>query len=65
MTCLEPTAHTCLADAHCSLQGFWGDVARAIDAVFRTTTVADLVARQQEVGGPLLIAPETLLSRLN
>ena len=45
-------------------EGFWGDVAQAIDGVFRQTTVADLVVRQQELG-PLLIAPETLLSRLN
>ncbi len=64
MACLEPTDHTCFADARCGLQGFWGDVAQAIDGVFRLTTVADLVARQQELG-PLLIAPETLLSRLN
>jgi Rrf2 family protein len=64
MACLEPTDHTCFADARCGLQGFWGDVAQAIDGVFRQTTVADLAARQQELG-PLLIAPETLLSRLN
>jgi Rrf2 family protein len=64
MACLEPTDHTCFADARCGLQGFWGDVAQAIDGVFRQTTVADLVVRQQELG-PLLIAPETLLSRLN
>ena len=48
MGCLEPTDHTCFADARCGLQGFWGDVAQAIDGVFRQTTVADLVARQQE-----------------
>ena len=38
-----------------------------LDRTFRDadqTTVADLVVRQQELG-PLLIAPETLLSRLN
>ena len=64
MGCLEPTDHTCFADSRCGLQGFWGDVAQAIDGVFRQTTVADLVVRQQELG-PLLIAPETLLSRLN
>lgn len=64
MGCLEPSDHTCFADARCGLQGFWGDVAEAVDRVFRETTVADLVARQQEMG-PLLIAPETLLSRLN
>lgn len=64
MGCLEPSDHTCFADSRCGLQGFWGDVAQAIDRVFRETTVADLVVRQQEIG-PLLIAPETLLSRLN
>jgi Rrf2 family protein len=64
MGCLEPSDHTCFADSRCGLQGFWGDVAQAIDRVFRETTVADLVARQQEMA-PLLIAPEALLSRLN
>jgi Rrf2 family iron-sulfur cluster assembly transcriptional regulator len=64
MGCLEPTDHTCFADSRCGLQGFWGDVAQAVDGVFRRTTVADLVARQEEIG-PLLISPETLLSRLN
>jgi Rrf2 family protein len=64
MGCLEPSDHTCFADSRCGLQGFWGDVAQAIDRVFRETTVADLVARQQEFA-PLLIAPEALLSRLN
>jgi Rrf2 family protein len=62
--CLEPTDHTCFADSRCGLQGFWGDVAQAIDGVFRRTTVADLLIRQDEFG-PSLIAPETLLSRLN
>ena len=65
MGCLEPSDHTCFADARCGLQGFWGDVALAIDKVFQQTTVADLVARHQQVGAPMLITPETLLSRLN
>ena len=30
MFCLEPTDHTCFADSRCGLQGFWGDVARAM-----------------------------------
>jgi Rrf2 family protein len=64
MGCLEPSDHTCFADARCGLQGFWGDVALAIDRVFQETTVADLVARHQQVD-PMLIAPETLLSRLS
>jgi Rrf2 family protein len=65
MGCLEPSDHTCFADSRCGLQGFWGDVARAIDRVFQETTVADLVARHQQIDAPMLIAPETLLSRLN
>ena len=35
MVCLEPSDHTCFADSRCGLQGFWGDVAQAIDGVFR------------------------------
>jgi Rrf2 family protein len=65
MGCLEPSDHTCFADARCGLQGFWGDVALAIDRVFQETTVADLVARHQQIDAPTLIAPETLLSRLS
>jgi Rrf2 family transcriptional regulator, cysteine metabolism repressor len=65
MGCLEPSDHTCFADARCGLQGFWGDVALAIDRVFQETTVADLVARHQQIDAQLLIAPETLLSRLS
>src|SRR6266481_422998 len=30
MFCLEPSDHTCFQDSHCGLQGFWGDVAGAI-----------------------------------
>ena len=47
MFCLEPTDHTCFADSRCGLQGFWGEVARAIDGVFQRTTVADLAERHQ------------------
>ena len=66
MGCLEPEDHTCFADARCGLQGFWGDVALAIQSVFDETTVADLVARHHKMTpGPLLITPEKLLSRLN
>jgi Rrf2 family protein len=66
MFCLEPSDHTCFADSRCGLQGFWADVARAVDAVFRATSVADLAARHRGmVAGPALIAPEQLLSRLN
>ena len=45
MFCLEPSDHTCFQDSQCGLQGFWGDVGRAIDRVLRETTVANLAAR--------------------
>ena len=64
MFCLEPSDHTCFQDSQCGLQGFWADVARATQKVFDETTVADLSARHQRMSpGPVLIAPETLLSR--
>jgi Rrf2 family protein len=66
MFCLEPSDHTCFQDSRCGLQGFWADVAKAVDDVFRQTTVADLVARHRTMRpGPVLVAPEDLLSRLN
>ena len=64
MFCLEPTDHTCFADSRCGLQGFWGDVARAIQGVFETTTVADLARRHQATAGATLFTSEQLLSRL-
>ena len=64
--CLEPSDHTCFQDSKCGLQGFWGDVARAVAKVFDETTVADLAARHQQMTpGQTLISPESLLSRLN
>lgn len=64
MFCLEPSDHTCFQDSRCGLQGFWADVARAVQQVFKETTVADLSARHQRMTpGPVLISPETLLSR--
>jgi Rrf2 family protein len=63
--CLEPSDHTCFADSRCGLQGFWGDVAQAIQRVFEETTVADLAARHRTMSGPVLVSPEQLLSRLN
>ena len=64
--CLEPSDHTCFQDSKCGLQGFWGDVARAVATVFDETTVADLAARHQQMTpGQTLISPESLLSRLN
>lgn len=66
MFCLEPSDHTCFQDSRCGLQGFWADVARAVQQVFHDTTVADLSARHRGItSGPTLIAPEQLLSRLN
>lgn len=66
MFCLEPSDHTCFQDTRCGLQGFWADVAGAVQDVFRGTTVADLAARHRGVtSGPTLIAPDQLMSRLN
>jgi len=66
MFCLEPSDHTCFQDSRCGLQGFWGDVARAIQRVFEETTVAELVARHSKMAPErLLIAPEELLTRLS
>ena len=66
MFCLEPSDHTCFQDSQCGLQGFWADVARAVQDVFERTTVADLAARHREMSpGPVLLSPEELLSRLN
>lgn len=62
--CLEPSDHTCFADSRCGLQGFWGDVARAVQKVFEETTVADLAARHRGMApGPVLVSPEKLLIR--
>jgi Rrf2 family protein len=66
MFCLEPSDHTCFQDSRCGLQGFWADVARAVQQVFEETTVADLAARHRKMGpGQVVVSPETLLSRLN
>ena len=48
------------------VQGFWADVARAVQEVFERTTVADLAARHRKMTpGPVVLSPEQLLSRLN
>jgi Rrf2 family protein len=66
MFCLEPSDHTCFADSRCGLQGFWADVAGAVQRVFEGTTVADLAARHQRMSpGRVMVSPESLLSRLN
>jgi Rrf2 family protein len=63
--CLEPSDHTCFADSRCGLQGFWADVARAVQQVFAETTVADLAARHRKMSpGPVVVSPADLLSRL-
>jgi Rrf2 family protein len=65
MFCLEPEEHTCFQDSRCGLQGFWSDVARAVQRVFEETTVAQLVERHQRSSRPTLITAEQLLSRLS
>ncbi len=66
MFCLEPSDHTCFQDSKCGLQGFWGDVAIAIQRVFEETTVADLAKRQSRMTPErVIIAPESLLGRLS
>jgi Rrf2 family protein len=65
MFCLEPSDHTCFQDSRCGLQGFWADVARAVQDVFRATTVAQLAARHEGMTpAPVLVRPDELLSRL-
>ncbi|MGQ0669274.1 MAG: RrF2 family transcriptional regulator [Actinomycetota bacterium] len=65
MFCLEPSDHTCFQDSRCGLQGFWGEVARAIQRVFEETTVADLTERHRKIRPErLVIAPSELLGRL-
>jgi Rrf2 family protein len=66
MTCLEPDDHTCFADSRCGLQGFWADVALAVQRVFDETSVAELAKRHRMAEpGRTLISPEQLLTRLN
>jgi Rrf2 family protein len=66
MFCLEPSDHTCFQDSRCGLQGFWGDVALAIQRVFEQTTVADLAKRQQRAGPSRPVFTTTqLLDRLD
>lgn len=65
MFCLEPSDHTCFQDSRCGLQGFWGDVARAIQVVFEETTVADLAERHKKAARTRpVFSPDELLSRL-
>src|ERR1044072_5376124 len=49
--CLEPSDHTCFADSRCGLQGFWADVARAVQEVFERATVG------ARAGGPRAQGP--------
>ncbi|MEW6058665.1 MAG: Rrf2 family transcriptional regulator [Actinomycetota bacterium] len=64
MFCLEPSDHTCFQDSRCGLQGFWRDVALAIQRVFEETTVADLVERHRRMGPIRPAGSAQLLSRL-
>jgi Rrf2 family transcriptional regulator, iron-sulfur cluster assembly transcription factor len=66
MFCLEPSDHTCFQDSRCGLQGFWADVAIAVQSVFSSTTVADLAARHTVMTpGPVVVSTQELLSRLD
>jgi len=65
MFCLSEEDHTCFMDSRCGLQGFWADVAMAVQRVFDETTIADLAARHRASTGPTVFAPEDLLSRLS
>jgi Rrf2 family protein len=65
MFCLEPSDHTCFQDSRCGLQGFWGDVARAIQRVFEESTVADLTDRHRRMASTRpVFSSDELLSRL-
>lgn len=65
MFCLSPEDHTCFLDSRCGLQGFWADVAMAVQRVFDETTIADLVVRHASSRAPAVFPAEQLLSRLN
>jgi Rrf2 family protein len=66
MFCLEPSDHTCFQDSQCGLQGFWGDVALAIQRVFEETSVADLLERHQgRAGARPVFSAQELLGRLS
>ncbi len=65
MFCLEPTDHTCFADSRCGLQGFWGDVARAIEGVFRRDDRRRAGRTPSADRRPTVFTSEQLLSRLN
>ena len=59
----SPSDHACFQDSQCGLQGFWGDVGRAIDRVLRETTIANLAARHERAARPVFSASD-LTSRL-
>lgn len=63
MSCLEPSDHSCLFDAHCGLQGLWGDIQRAIRRVFEETSMAELAVRQSALGGRPLISMSDLIRK--
>ena len=63
--CLEPSDHTCFADSRCGLQGFWADVARAVQQVFERDDGGGPRGPPPDDGsGPVLVSPEQLVSRL-
>ena len=51
--CLEPSDHTCFADSRCGLQGFWADVATAVQQVFERTTAIILEALGHQAFRPV------------
>ena len=64
MFCLEPSDHTCFQDSQCGLQGFWADVARAVQEVFARRRWRTSSARHRSMTpGLVLVSPEQLLSR--
>jgi len=62
ISCLEADDHTCFQDSRCGLQGFWVDVADAVQRVFDETTIADLAARHAASRRPVF-SREQLLAR--
>ena len=61
MACLDPSDHECYFDAHCGLQGLWGDIEVAIRRVFEDSRLDELARRQARLSGPVVISPESLI----
>ena len=61
MFCLDVENHACFADAHCGLQGLWGDVHVAIRQVFERITIAELAKRHGKLAERPVWAPSELI----